>query len=248
MALIFVAMPSKGAVLNNAIRPTVLACIAELHIQHPENTFIAPMVQDYQLLPFMPKFEATWADWGRHCRKLIERSDQVWVLTYDGYDTSVGVAGEIEHAVLRNIPVLYVEPCCTHRLNATGPHLIIPMNYERANQTYISYGRFAKTASEHARHWSALKKFETKFFAAREPNPSLPAWGTHPRAGAAWSGAENLALIENFKDQVREDARLLGYKELCELAYLHGRTASAIEAQLKKVLSYSTFYNHFQMQ
>ncbi len=104
--LIFLAMPTKGAVLNNAIRPTVLAFIAELHLKHPEYTFIAPMIQDYQLLKFMPQVEATWADWGRHCREIIERSDQVWVLEYDGWDTSVGVAGEIAHANKHGVPVL----------------------------------------------------------------------------------------------------------------------------------------------
>jgi hypothetical protein len=100
MSLIFIAMPTKGSVLNNAIRPTVLAYIAALHLLYPQHTFIVPMVQDYQLLPYMPKTEATWADWGKHCRCLIERSDEVWVIQLEGWDTSVGVAAEVEHAKL----------------------------------------------------------------------------------------------------------------------------------------------------
>lgn len=103
-------MPTKGTVLNNAIRPLVLAHIAALHIAHPEHTFVAPMVQDYQLLPFMPQTEATWEAWGKHCRKLIEVSDQVWVLMYDGYDTSVGVLGEVERAFKAKLTVRYIEP------------------------------------------------------------------------------------------------------------------------------------------
>lgn len=111
----------------------------------------------------------------------------------------------------------------------------------------VGYGmyRYPKTIAEHARHWSALKKFERNFVAARGPNPNLPAWGDHPRSGAIWSHEENLALMENFKDQVREDAKPLGFKELCEIAYLHGRTATSIEAQLKKVLGWKTFHSHF---
>lgn len=111
--LIFLAMPTKGAVLNTAIRPTVIAYVAQLHLAYPEHTFIVPMIQDYQLLPYMPRAEATWADWGRHCRALIEHSDQVWVLKYDGYDTSVGVQAEIAHAGLKGVPVFLVDPIST---------------------------------------------------------------------------------------------------------------------------------------
>jgi hypothetical protein len=108
--LIFIAMPTKGAVLNNAIRPTVLAWIAALHLHYPQHTFIAPMVQDYQLLPYMPRTEATWDAWGKHCRTIIERCDEVWVMKLDGWDTSVGVAGEISHAIEYAVPVVYIEP------------------------------------------------------------------------------------------------------------------------------------------
>jgi hypothetical protein len=108
--LIFLAMPTKGAVLNNAIRPTVLAYVAQLHLTYPQYTFVVPMIQDYQLLPYMPKTEATWANWGKHCRTLIEKCDEVWVLTYDGWDTSVGVAGEITHAAAHLKQVLFKAP------------------------------------------------------------------------------------------------------------------------------------------
>lgn len=109
MSLIFIAMPTKGSVLNNAIRPAVLGLIASLHLKHPEHTFIAPMIQDYQLLRYMPSVEATWQDWGKHCRCLIERSDEVWILELEGWDTSVGVAGEIEHAQKHGVPVVYLK-------------------------------------------------------------------------------------------------------------------------------------------
>ena len=108
MSLIFIAMPTKGSVLDGAITPSVLSYIANLHFEYPEHTFIAPMIQDYQLLKFMPDVEATWQNWGQHCRTLIERSDQVWVLTLEGFDTSVGVKGEIEHARAYNVPVFFI--------------------------------------------------------------------------------------------------------------------------------------------
>jgi hypothetical protein len=108
MSLIFIAMPTKGSVLNNNIRPTVLAHIAALHLLYPQHTFIAPMVQDYQLLPYMPQTQATWEDWGKHCRTLIERCDEVWVIQCEGWDTSVGVKGEVEHARLHDKPIAHL--------------------------------------------------------------------------------------------------------------------------------------------
>jgi hypothetical protein len=84
--------------------------LANLHLKFPDHTFISPMVQDYQLLKFLPSATATWDDWGRHCRVLIERCDAVWVMTYNGWDTSVGVAGEIAHAQKFMKMITFVDP------------------------------------------------------------------------------------------------------------------------------------------
>lgn len=106
--LIFVAMPTKGAVDNGVIRPMVNEWLAKLHLEHPDHAFVAPMIQDYQLLAFMPQTTATWAAWGGHCKILIERCDEVWVMMLGGYDTSVGVKGEIEWANKHDKPVVMI--------------------------------------------------------------------------------------------------------------------------------------------
>jgi hypothetical protein len=110
MALIFIAIPTKGTVSEGALTSEFLKDLATLTLKFPEHTFIAPMVQDYALLKYMPNVDATWEVWGRHCRTLIERSDEVWVMEYFGWDTSVGVAGEIEHAHFNLKPVKFVNP------------------------------------------------------------------------------------------------------------------------------------------
>lgn len=109
MSLIFIAIPSKGTVTDNQLKEGFLRFLAELHLGYPQHTFISPMVQDYALLKYMPSTEATWAAWGHHCKTLIERSDGVWVLRFEGWDTSVGVRGEIEHANQHNKPVTMIE-------------------------------------------------------------------------------------------------------------------------------------------
>jgi Domain of unknown function (DUF1937) len=106
--IIFIAVPSKGVVIDGRLRPEFLAELARMQVQFPDYTFVAPMVQDYAILPYMGDIKATWEKWGHHCRTLIAVSDEVWVLLYDGWSTSVGVKGEIEHATLCRVPVSYL--------------------------------------------------------------------------------------------------------------------------------------------
>lgn len=110
MALIFIAIPTEGTVENGKLTWEFLHDLAKLHLNYPSHTFISPMVQDYQLLQFMPNTDATWKNWGRHCRTLIERCDAVWVLKYEGWSESKGVVGEIEHAQKFLKTVTFIDP------------------------------------------------------------------------------------------------------------------------------------------
>jgi hypothetical protein len=124
-SVIFVAMPTKGtagptSADSGRLYEEVYKAIARLHEKYPDHTFVAPMVQDYCLLPHM-LVEANWEQWGNHCRRLIERCDEVWVLMYEGwakpvyamddtYNTSNGVHGELQHAAKHRLPVSFLEP------------------------------------------------------------------------------------------------------------------------------------------
>ena len=123
--VIFIAMPTKGSTLRESaetgrMREAVYKDMAKLHEQYPDYTFVAPMVQDYCLLPHM-LVDPNWEQWGNHCRRLIERCDEVWVLMYEGwrkpvyamddiYNVSKGVRGELEHAAKHRVPVSFIEP------------------------------------------------------------------------------------------------------------------------------------------
>ncbi len=124
--VVFVSMPTKGSVLptNIAIGHVydhVYKDLAKLTENYPDHTFVAPLIQGYCLLSFMKGMEPNWEQWADHCRRLVERSDEVWVLLYDGwskptyamdatYNTSQGVRGELEHAAKHRIPVSFVDP------------------------------------------------------------------------------------------------------------------------------------------
>ena len=110
MALIFIAIPTKGTVTDGALNEQFLKDLAALIMKYKEHTFIAPMVQDYALLKYMPNVDATWEVWGEHCRRLIERADTVWVMKYEGWAESVGVRGEVEHAQKCLKAVHFIDP------------------------------------------------------------------------------------------------------------------------------------------
>lgn len=114
--IIFISAPSKGIVRDDALTQEFLKHLAQLHTDYPEHTFIAPMVEGYALLKYM-EIDATWEHWGTYCKRIIEICDEVWILMYPGWKTSVGVTGEITCAtkhdkVIRFIPVFNNE--CLH--------------------------------------------------------------------------------------------------------------------------------------
>lgn len=123
--VIFIAMPTKGvagalSASEGRLLEQVHKDLACLHQRYSDHTFLVPMVQDYALLPHLG-VAPTWEVWGDRCRRLIERSDAVWVLMYDGwvyptlimdavYNTSKGVFGELTHAEAHSVPIFFMDP------------------------------------------------------------------------------------------------------------------------------------------
>lgn len=121
MSVVFIAIPTKGTVGNGGIYESVKADIARLHDMFPNDAFICPMIQDYELLPHLHSSEATYDVWGKRCEQLIAKCDEMIVLMYEGWRwpllqrdgencTSVGVEGEIKFAFDNGINTAFVEP------------------------------------------------------------------------------------------------------------------------------------------
>lgn len=108
MKVIFIAIPTSGTVVNGRLSDEFAKVLARLHTEHPDCAFITPMISDYTVLPYL-NVAPKWEEWGARCRVLLERSDEVWVLKFPGYDASVGVRGEIEHAQKHGIPVSFID-------------------------------------------------------------------------------------------------------------------------------------------
>lgn len=112
-SLIFIAVPSKGVAANGALNDQFIKDVASLHEFYPDKTFLVPMIQDYALLKHL-KVQATWEVWGHHCQRLIAVCDEVWVLKYEGWTSSIGVGAEVDCALQYNKSVKFLE---THRLS-----------------------------------------------------------------------------------------------------------------------------------
>lgn len=112
--IVFVAMPSGGTTeidsrITGKLIDAVYREMALLHEEYPDCTFVAPMVQDYLLLKHL-SVEPVWDVWGDRCKRLLSRCDEMWVLAFDGWTSSVGVAGEMKHAQENNIEVKIIQP------------------------------------------------------------------------------------------------------------------------------------------
>lgn len=107
--LIFISIPSKGTVKDGKIREEIFQDLATLYMENPNVGFVCTMAEQYQLLKYL-NLSPTYDVFGSRCEAVVERCTAIWVLMYDGWDTSVGVKGEIDHAIKHKIEVAFVIP------------------------------------------------------------------------------------------------------------------------------------------
>lgn len=87
-----------------------LVAIAAAHIERSgQGHIIAPILPNHLMVKHgnVPK-ETAW--WSSQFLTLLSRCDELWVLKLEGWDKSVGVTQEIEHAAKNHIPIRYLEP------------------------------------------------------------------------------------------------------------------------------------------
>ena len=111
MSLVFIAVPTSGVIIDGRPGEAFLKNIAIYHRVFRDATFVVPMIQDYALLPFLEGIDATWEVWGQHCERHIKACDEVWVIQFDGWETSTGVQAEIKLARKFNKTLVFMRPC-----------------------------------------------------------------------------------------------------------------------------------------
>ena len=116
MSLIFISVPTSGVTADGKLNEDFIKFVAKLHQHHPERTFIVPMLQNYALLPYLGVADVTWKVWKNHCKRLIQVCDELWVIHYDGWNSSTGVRAEIGLAVKYHKKLYHFMPDLTSRL------------------------------------------------------------------------------------------------------------------------------------
>lgn len=71
--------------------------------EHAVSAVFNHLVNMYGDLP------TDWEYWKSYSLTLLDKSTKMYVLKLDGWDKSVGVAGEIEYAIQANKPIIYVD-------------------------------------------------------------------------------------------------------------------------------------------
>jgi hypothetical protein len=84
------------------------ACAATARLLLDGQHVYCPVVHGHPLVRH--GLSADWSFWERFDRSHLERSNEVVVLTLDGWRDSVGLLAELRHAADLRKPVRYVEP------------------------------------------------------------------------------------------------------------------------------------------
>jgi hypothetical protein len=71
------------------------------------NTVFSPITYGHQIRK-MGNMPNDWDFWMNFCLDFLKHSDELHVLTLDGWERSVGVKAEIQWSIDRNIPVKYI--------------------------------------------------------------------------------------------------------------------------------------------
>ena len=110
MAVVVISVPTAGVSEGGVLTDAFLRKMAQLHEDHPDISFINPMVQGYALLPYLKDSTATWEVWGKFCERLIAVADELWVFQFPGWKESKGVKAEIAIAARLGKKVYHFSP------------------------------------------------------------------------------------------------------------------------------------------
>ncbi len=104
--MIYLASPYSHPDINVREERFCAACQAAAHLMWEGHLVFSPVAHTHPIAEFGLPTE--WSFWERQDRALLERCDDVIVLTLDGWDESVGVLAEVQIAKELGKPVRYL--------------------------------------------------------------------------------------------------------------------------------------------
>lgn len=114
--LIYLASPythnNKGIEFRREHEITYIAALLTKEYQYP---MFLPITQSANMKRSLPELGSTFKYWASIDLSAIRHCSEVWVVTMNGWDTSVGVKAEIEFAHTNNKMVYYIDPLTLHK-------------------------------------------------------------------------------------------------------------------------------------
>lgn len=110
---VYLASPySHGSKLIEKYREhKVTHCAAFLKEKYKEVVFFLPITQSCAMRDKNKALGTSFESWKDDDIHVVSKlADELWVLTLDGWDQSIGVLAEIKCAISNNVPIRYVNP------------------------------------------------------------------------------------------------------------------------------------------
>lgn len=74
------------------------------------HAMFLPITQSHAMKKHCPELGTSFKAWERIDLYMVEKADELWVVTLDGWEESIGVVAEIAHAKSLNKPIRYIHP------------------------------------------------------------------------------------------------------------------------------------------
>src|SRR5574338_41833 len=116
--LVYIASPFSCNTSNKSMKKRVeehryemiTYIAAELKMKYGStHSFILPITQSYNLCKAEPKLQGSFEQWKEDDLLYISKCDEMWVVQMDGWNKSIGVKAEIDHAQSLGLPVKYIK-------------------------------------------------------------------------------------------------------------------------------------------
>lgn len=103
---VYVAAPFSAIEDKAKLMKAISAFCGNYMISNPGEYAITGLLHYYAVVE-CPELGNDYKFWKESCEMLMSKSDQVIVLQFPGWDTSIGVIAEIDYATDLGIPITY---------------------------------------------------------------------------------------------------------------------------------------------
>lgn len=107
--LVYLAAPYSKVEDKDEFMRRIMKFSGQYMLAHPGHHVVSPLFNHYSL-HLVPDMAGDYAFWGDYSRNLLKRCDELVVLTYAGWDQSLGVQDEILLATALGLTITYINP------------------------------------------------------------------------------------------------------------------------------------------